>query len=309
MTTSDHSPVLGLGYVGLDVRDLSAWIAFATAVLGLQPAESPADTAYFKMDHYVWRLALHLADAEGPAYFGWEVRTEHDLYALEKRIADAGKPTARDAALARERRVLYLFSTADPAGNRLEFYVGPQTESPEPFLSPTGASFVTGDQGMGHLTFEVNPYRETVEFYRDVLGFTTSDITSIGASEVIFLGCNRRHHSIGLLGGPDFPATALHHVMVETTNIDHVGRAYDTALDGHAQVVQSLGRHWNDHMTSFYVKSPSGITFEYGWGGRTIDRQQWSIEQGNGATSIWGHRPIGAVGLGDSVGAAMVHRH
>jgi hypothetical protein len=32
-----------------------------------------------------------------------------------------------------------------------------------------------------------------------------------------------------------------------------------------------LGRHTNDHMTSFYVNTASGFFIEYGWGGRMID--------------------------------------
>ncbi len=36
------------------------------------------------------------------------------------------------------------------------------------------------------------------------------------------------------------------------------------------RVAYTLGRHTNDHMTS-YANTPSGFFAEYGWGGRVID--------------------------------------
>ena len=35
--------------------------------------------------------------------------------------------------------------------------------------------------------------------------------------------------------------------------------------------MQTLGRHPNDRMFSFYAKTPSGFQFEFGWGGREVD--------------------------------------
>jgi hypothetical protein len=64
--------------------------------------------------------------------------------------------------------------------------------------------------------------------------------------------------------------------------------------DAGLQLVMTLGRHWNDHMTSFYVESPSGFAVEYGWGGLQIDRATWSTVRGTGEISFWGHRPVTA---------------
>ena len=33
----------------------------------------------------------------------------------------------------------------------------------------------------------------------------------------------------------------------------------------------SLGRHTNDEMISFYLRTPSGFDIEYGFGGKTVD--------------------------------------
>jgi len=51
----------------------------------------------------------------------------------------------------------------------------------------------------------------------------------------------------------------------------------------------ALGRHTNDHMLSFYMRTPSGFEVEYGWGARTVDDAAWHVQR-HQAPSIWGHR-------------------
>ena len=53
----------------------------------------------------------------------------------------------------------------------------------------------------------------------------------------------------------------------------------------------SLGRHANDLMTSFYVRTPSGFEIEFGSGGRLMDMQAGEPVGQYSETSIWGHRP------------------
>lgn len=53
----------------------------------------------------------------------------------------------------------------------------------------------------------------------------------------------------------------------------------------------TLGMHPNDRMFSFYAKSPSGFTVEYGTGGYLIkDEQAWESATYD-SISLWGHRP------------------
>jgi hypothetical protein len=112
-----------------------------------------------------------------------------------------------------------------------------------------------------------------------------------GPPTLSFLGCNSRHHSIAIV---DAPMDAFHHFMVEVEELDMVGRAYDDVQERELQLVLTLGRHWNDHMTSFYVESPSGVAVEVGWGGRRIDRATWTTVRGTTEFSFWGHKPMTA---------------
>jgi 2,3-dihydroxybiphenyl 1,2-dioxygenase len=190
---------------------------------------------------------------------------------------------------AAERGVAEIVRLNDPSGNHLEVFYGACTEEVNEFRSPTGVCFVTGEQGMGHITLHVSRYAETVDFYRGLLGFGVSDFMEGPPLRATFLGCNARHHSLAVL---DTQQDAAHHFMVEVDTLNAVGQAYDRCLDGAAPLVMTLGRHWNDHMTSFYSQSPSGFAVEFGWGGRTVDRDTWTTIQGMGEMSFWGHRPV-----------------
>jgi len=47
----------------------------------------------------------------------------------------------------------------------------------------------------------------------------------------------------------------------------------------------------NDHMMSFYMRTPSGFDIEYGWGGREVDDSIWQVQY-HTSGSMWGHRPL-----------------
>ena len=51
----------------------------------------------------------------------------------------------------------------------------------------------------------------------------------------------------------------------------------------------TLGKHTNDRMVSFYVRSPSGFDIELGCGGIRVDEASWTTGEIT-APSFWGHR-------------------
>jgi 3,4-dihydroxy-9,10-secoandrosta-1,3,5(10)-triene-9,17-dione 4,5-dioxygenase len=91
-----------------------------------------------------------------------------------------------------------------------------------------------------------------------------------------FPGANPRYHCLALA---PFPASAgIVHLMIETESIDDVGRALDRCGRRGAPVSASLGRHANDLMVSFYVRTPGGFDIATRVTGQTT------------AISLWGHR-------------------
>ena len=77
--------------------------------------------------------------------------------------------------------------------------------------------------------------------------------------------------------------------MVELYSLDDVGQGYDIALGEPEKIMTTLGRHPNDTVMSYYLKSPSGWMLEYGWGGRTVTPGDWTPTEVTVGPSLWGH--------------------
>jgi 3,4-dihydroxy-9,10-secoandrosta-1,3,5(10)-triene-9,17-dione 4,5-dioxygenase len=203
------------------------------------------------------------------------------------------------------RRVAELLRFDDPAGNAVEVFCGAALEH-RPAVSPYGNQFVTGDMGLGHVVLPVGSAAEgaagaALAFYTDVLGFRPRDSMRMPAEFVggapgdppvwfRFLGCCPRHHSLALAPMPA-PAGIVH-LMIEVAALDDVGRALDRCTRRGAPVSASLGRHANDLMVSFYVRTPGGFDIEYGTDGRVVDDATW-VSRETTAVSLWGHSFVG----------------
>lgn len=292
------SYVKSLGYIGVGADDLDAWRAFGTEVLGLQVGEPPAggndDALYLRMDGRAYRIAIEKGQPGALHYLGFEVGTRQQLADLATELRSKGHDVVDEPADAcTQRRVAAMISTTDPAGNRAEFFVGHE-EATAPFVSPTGARFVIEDMGIGHAFVMVPDIDAFLAFYNDVLGFRLSDTIELAPGLVgYFLHCNPRHHSLAALTVPGVPAH-LQHIMLQVESIDSVGRAYDKVKADGIPIESSLGKHTNDHMISFYCKTPSGFAVEYGIEGRTIDDDTWVVGHYT-AASYWGHQREAAI--------------
>ena len=278
--------IQALGYMGVGASNLSDWSEFATNWLGMQMVERGNAVRAFRMDDRKQRLVIDRTLADGERYFGWEVADAATLDGLAARLEKAGVAVRREpAALADQRYVRDLISFADPAGNRLEAFHGAATADDvfRPGRSISG--FRTGPLGMGHAVFHVKNIDDLFGFYHDLLGFGVSDYITT-PFRAYFMHVNPRHHSVALIetGKQD-----LHHLMVELYSLDDVGQGYDIALGEPERIATTLGRHPNDAVTSYYLKSPSGFMLEYGWGGRVVTPGNWTPSEITVGPSLWGH--------------------
>ena len=171
---------------------------------------------------------------------------------------------------------------SNPWDNMFELFHGVTYEA-RPLVTPYDNKFVAGEQGMGHVVIPVSDDERALEFYRDTLGFRLRDSMSMPGEFVgkepgtkawlRFLGCNPRHHSLAFLPMPN-PSKCVH-MMLEVAKLDDVGRALERVRKHMAPLSATLGRHMNDQMVSFYVKSPGGFDIEYGTEGLTVDDEKW----------------------------------
>jgi 2,3-dihydroxybiphenyl 1,2-dioxygenase len=282
-----------LGYLGFEVKDPAAWEKFGTQVLGLLVGKREDDGGFsLRMDKYAQRFFITPGGADDLAFVGWQVEDEAELTAVADRVRKSGREvTEASPEDARKRGVTRLLRFVDPGGIPSELFVGPEM-APEPFRSDVVRSGFVGDEhGLGHLVLNAKDQAESKRFYEEVLGFRFSDriVTSFHgyAVDIVFLHANERHHSVAF--GAE-QKKRLHHFMVEARSVDDVGLAMDRLLKSGLRLMQTLGRHPNDRMLSFYAKTPSGFQFEFGWGGRTVDDATWEPTTYD-AISEWGHHP------------------
>ncbi|MCW2495144.1 VOC family protein [Jatrophihabitans sp.] len=281
--------VLSLGYALISATDLSEWKAFAVDLLGLQIASETDDRLLLRMDEKSYRLDVRRhSEAGGVTTLGWEVKGAAELEELSASLEAAGfvvKPA--DSATIAERMVSGLSSFEDPDGLTLELFWGLKTDK-DPFVSPRGARFKTGTGGFGHAFQMVSDGAAYQRLY-DLLGFRLSDYIDFAPGLTgTFLHCNPRHHSFAHAAIPGVP-NHVNHLMFEVDDFDLIGRAWDKVLAGAAPVAASFGKHSNDEMLSFYVKTPSGFQVEYGFGGRLIDDATYTPTRYDVA-SYWGHK-------------------
>jgi 3,4-dihydroxy-9,10-secoandrosta-1,3,5(10)-triene-9,17-dione 4,5-dioxygenase len=291
--------ISSLGYLRIESADVSAWREFGLKVLGLTEGRGPeAGAVYLRMDDFPARLVIVPGSAERLLASGWEVSGPWALDAVGRALTDAG--VAFKAGTADElaaRRVTSMLRLDDPAGNALEVFCGAALEH-RPAVSPYGNRFVTGPLGMGHVVLPVPAGSSAAfDFYTEVLGFRLRDSMRMPAEFFVgspgdppvwfrFLGCNPRHHSLALAPMPAPPG--LVHLMIEAASLDDVGRALDRSARRGAPVSGTLGRHANDQMVSFYVRTPGGFDIEYGTDGLLVDDATW-ISRETTAVSLWGH--------------------
>ncbi len=279
-----------LGYVVAEVADLAAWRRFAVDIVGLAAVDGPGDLC-LGMDDRGPRLILREGPRDDVMTVGWAVRDAAALAELAAGLQAAGVPTTSGGPSAgAELGAASVLSFRDPARVPVELAVGlPRHNAPETPLAAAG--FVAGDLGLGHVVLRSRDRAVSERFYMENLGFRLSDrivCTYYGHDvDLVFLHCNPRHHSLAI-GGP-LPKR-VHHLMVELRSLDDVGAAYDRAVAARVPLMNTLGRHPNDRMVSFYAITPSGFQVEVGWGGREVDDATWEPDSYD-RISDWGHHP------------------
>lgn len=282
--------VRALAYVVIHATDLDAWTAFGSDLLGLQVAHRDDDRLLLRMDERSYRLDIRRSGDDRVSTLGWEVGGPAELDAICDRLTTAGVEVQRHSEqTARERLLSAVASFVDPDGHTIELSYGLKSDL-SPFVSPNGTSFVSGPEGMGHVFQMVSDHARFNDLYLGQLGFSLSDHIDFAGTRAAFTHCNPRHHSYAFACfGPG--VVGFHHVMLEVTDVNAVGRAWDRVQAGAAPISSTLGRHSNDDMLSFYAVSPSGFAVEFGVGGRKVDEASW-LATSFDAVSVWGHHRV-----------------
>ncbi|MFC4911805.1 VOC family protein [Actinomadura gamaensis] len=238
-----------------------------------------------------------------------------DLDRAARRLAGLG--------VAAERGAGTLTAREAATGVRAVLRVEPRVEQPEvpatPYNGPgrieragTRAPGVlrTGPvrpRKLGHAVVGTTDYAATSAFFRDGLGFRTSDM--IGDAGV-FLRCSTDHHNVLVLAAP---VAFLHHTSWQVDDVDDVGRGASAMLEGHPERhVWGLGRHHAGSNFFWYLKDPAGNFSEYYSDmDAVLDDTLWTPETLEGAKGLfnWGPPPPPSFLRPDDLAALMTGAH
>ncbi|MDT5412575.1 MAG: 3,4-dihydroxy-9,10-secoandrosta,3,5(10)-triene-9,17-dione 4,5-dioxygenase [Mycobacterium sp.] len=294
------SDIKSLGYIKIQTSDIDRWRSFAFDVLGFAQGSGPEpDALYLRMDERPARIIVVPGDTDQVVHVGWEVRDGLALQRVRDTLERTGvavKPLSVEEA--DDRRVEDVFAFTDPTGTTTEVFFGPALDH-SPVVTPFGANFVTGAQGLGHVVLPTRDPAGAFTFYSETLGFLPRGAMRLpappefGPLRIRFFGVNERHHSMALCPAPHGGAPGLVHIMVEVDSLDAVGRALDRVAKADFSLSSTLGRHTNDKMVSFYVRAPGGWDIEFGTDGMKVDETYYTAEEIT-SDSYWGHDWSGA---------------
>lgn len=290
--------IRSLAYMRIGATDMAAWREYGLKILGMIEGKGvDAESLYLRMDDFPARLVIVPNDTDRLLVSGWETANAAELQDIRDRLSAAGVPFKEGTAeQLKDRRVVEMIAFEDTSGNSLEVFHGAALEHRR-IVSPYGHRFVTGEQGLGHVVLTTDDDDASLRFYRDVLRFKLRDSMRLPPQMVgrpadgdpawlRFLGCNPRHHSLAFLPLPN--PTGIVHLMLEVENSDDVGLCLDRALRKKVKMSATLGRHVNDEMLSFYMKTPGGFDIEFGCEGLEVEDENW-IARESTAVSLWGH--------------------
>lgn len=247
-----------LGYIALNVTDLSRSSAFYRDVVGLAPAGSGEGKVFFRCSRKHHDIVLSRSAEPGIKRIGWEMESAEALEALRERFHRLGlQPAPVLSAEAEALGIHDAFRISDPVfGAAMEFYSAMDLADND--YEPTHTKIVR----LGHVVLAGPDLKAAEDFFIGQMNFRASDRI---ADAVVHMRCfpNPLHHSFGIGRAA---APQLHHINFMVTDIDDIGRANVRMKREGVPVVYGPGRHPQSDSMFFYFLDPDGMTLEYSFG-------------------------------------------
>jgi 2,3-dihydroxy-p-cumate/2,3-dihydroxybenzoate 3,4-dioxygenase len=238
-----------LGYVALQVTDLTASTLFYSELMGLKIERSAPEAVWLRCSDKPCDLILESGEEPGLIRVGFELESRAELIKAFDHIARAGLAPAWSSEAA------FRFRNPETA-LELDYYAE-QTLATMRY-EPTVTEIVR----LGHVVLNVANYANAHRFWVEQLGFEISDHVP---GKIAFLRCwpNPLHHSLALLTGA---RDSLNHFNFMVTDIDDIGRAMNRMKTAGVPIVFGPGRHLPSGSIFLYMLDPDGMSTEYSFG-------------------------------------------
>lgn len=233
-----------LAHATIETPDLPRQIDYFQQVLGLVSVGEDGDQAFLATPAGRLAVVLERGEVSRTTKLAFEVAPGTETAAMQQHLGALGLASdARSNALPGAHTSLTF---ADPKGTDIEIVteweVLPDTDAEARSISPLK---------LGHLAFIVPDPQATEAFYRDVLGFRTSDW--IG-DHFVFMRCNPDHHTVNFVRGDGPPR--MHHIAFELRDRSHMIDACDRLGEAQHDILWGPLRHGPGHNIASYHFTP-----------------------------------------------------
>lgn len=254
-------------YVRLGTRDLDSTSAFATKILGLQPAGVTRTERYFRSDSRSHTLYYFYGDP-GDQVVGFEVADCTSLDDAGAELERLGHPFRRGTrAECESRRVGDFIQFKEPNGTSIDMVVRPELSGDR--------YYGTRDAGIASFShiglFTRNPVSDEI-FWTGTCGARVSD--RIG--NIPLLRISAIHHTLALL-----PAqrSGVQHINYQVVSTDDIMRSVSVLKQHCVPIVFGPGCHPTSSARFLYFEGPDGMIFEYSVGVSEINEEHYRERQ------------------------------
>jgi catechol-2,3-dioxygenase len=235
--------VFRLAYADFNVTNAERMVEYYTNAMGYRISEEQKGVTYLSngLDHH--NIVITPAETKAVRRYGYQLDGKLSLVEVQKQLHVQGiASTLKSDA---KPGIPSFLEINDPAGNILELF----TE-----MEQTAVGFGTSGivpLKLGHIAFYAKNFNETINFYRDALGFNFTD--KIGESFANFLTCNSDHHVLNIVASNE---TRLHHIAFQLKDASHQYASSDVLAKNNIPVLWGPSRHTAGHNIATYHHDP-----------------------------------------------------
>ncbi len=241
--------IIRLGYVAISVPDVERAARFYTEVIGLERVTQNREAVYLRCNEHHHALALFEGKPRSLHHLGLEVNDHDVLAALRERLVRQG--VSIEFRSWEPVGVGDGFCVRDPNGHLIEMHARMKTfDLP---LEPRAVRPIR----FGHLTVMTPKVEESVDFFRDLLGFRISD--RVQGRLATWMRCNQEHHGVAFLRAP---LNKINHYAFDLPDWNAFKTFADHMVCQGITAIYGPGRHGPGNNLFLYVPDPAGNIIE-----------------------------------------------
>jgi catechol-2,3-dioxygenase len=241
--------VFRVAYVDFYAKNPVEMVDYYTNTMGYRITEEKDGVTYLSngFDHH--NIVVTPAEEKAVRRYGYQLDGKLTLEEVQEQLNSKG--ISSSLKINSKPGISKLLELQDPAGNVLELFT--EMEQTAVGFGTTGIVPLK----LGHIAFLAKNFKNTIEFYRDALGFYFTD--QIGHDFANFLTCNNDHHVINVVASDE---TRLHHIAFQLKDASHQYASSDVLAKNGVSVIWGPSRHTAGHNIATYHYDPDGNVVE-----------------------------------------------